>query len=359
MDRTLLCRIGFVALAVAGCAQQGVEETGVGGANGSGTGGMVVGAGGAGVGGMGTGGTPTTGAGGNGTGGAPGAGGSNVGVGGAPGMGGSLTGTGGRGTGGMAAGTGGAPGTGGGALDINTIVPGLDGFYWEVTPSGNTALSGTNYPFGSPGGGCPTAASWDTTGYINTRPAFNVKGTTGQKYTINVNVRGVVGTRCYTGGTPGSTAMGVGTGRTTPGTPEGAVQRQHLEHHGDSRRAEGHRTANQANTGYDIYFANSFQNNSNWCQKEATYEARYNASFPVMGGGTITPSFTIRTAGRWRTAGPSRISRAATRTLRASSTCPGSTRRPTNFTQPRTAALGGSTYYVQWVWIDVTSMTSP
>ena len=25
-----------------------------------------------------------------------------------------------------------------------------------------------------------------------------------------------------------------------------------------------------------------------WCQREATYEIGYNASFPVMGGGTIS-----------------------------------------------------------------------
>jgi hypothetical protein len=30
-----------------------------------------------------------------------------------------------------------------------------------------------------------------------------------------------------------------------------------------------------------------------------------------------------------------------------------------NFTQPRTFNLNGTTYYVQWLWIDVTSVTSP
>jgi len=29
------------------------------------------------------------------------------------------------------------------------------------------------------------------------------------------------------------------------------------------------------------------------------------------------------------------------------------------FTQPRTGALAGTTYYLQWVWFDVTSVTSP
>ena len=66
------------------------------------------------------------------------------------------------GTGGAVGGTGGAAGRGGtarrgrrhdghrrhGRDRLATIVPGFDGYYWEVTPSGNTALSGTNYPFG-------------------------------------------------------------------------------------------------------------------------------------------------------------------------------------------------------------------
>ena len=120
------------------------------------------------------------------------------------------------------------------------LVPGLDGYYWEVTPSGNTALSGTNYPFGPSAGGCPTGTTWDTTGYINTKPVLTVGGTSGQKYTINIGVRGVVGTRCYTG-RHGSHDGGRETQR-----PEQhlvrrrqTVRRQHLEHDGDPRLAEG------------------------------------------------------------------------------------------------------------------------
>ena len=32
---------------------------------------------------------------------------------------------------------------------------------------------------------------------------------------------------------------------------------------------------------------------------------------------------------------------------------------PANFTQPRTGSLNGTTYYIQWLWIDVTSVTCP
>jgi hypothetical protein len=30
---------------------------------------------------------------------------------------------------------------------------------------------------------------------------------------------------------------------------------------------------------------------------------------------------------------------------------------PANFNQPRTGTLSGTTYSIQWVWIDVTSVT--
>ena len=78
--------------------------------------------------------------------------------------------------------------------------------------------------------------------------------------------------------------------------------------------------ANQPNTAYDIYFVNSF-NTSAWCQKEATYETRFTASFPVMGGGTITlVDSRYELPHARRTAVPSRRRRAATAAPRASST---------------------------------------
>jgi hypothetical protein len=32
---------------------------------------------------------------------------------------------------------------------------------------------------------------------------------------------------------------------------------------------------------------------------------------------------------------------------------------PASFPQPRSFSLNGTTYYPQWLWIDVTSVTSP
>jgi hypothetical protein len=363
MNRTSLSRIGFVALLLAGCAQSGPDAIGAGGTTGGpggtgeggmntnpGTGGVI----GAGVGGeRGTGGTTV------GTGGDTGAGGR--GTGGGPGMGGSTMGTGGRGTGGGAMGTGGMmTGAGGMAIDITTLIPGFDGYYWEVTPSGNTSLSGTNYPFGSPSGGCPTGTTWDTTGYINTRPVLAVKGTTGQKYTLNINVRGVVGTRCYTGGTPASTATPTGTGQNNTWYAGGKQFNDSIWNTMEIRvtpKVAGQ--ANQPNTAYDVYYANSFPNVSNWCQKEATYEARYNASFPVMGGGTLTFVVHDSNCRTLANCGPVESQTSCDTSASRSIDMSGLSPAPTGFTQPRVASLGGANYEVQWVWIDVTSVTSP
>ena len=192
-----------------------------------------------------------------GSGGATGQGGSSPGTGGGAvtGTGGATTGTGGNGSGGSTTGTGGkvtgtggvtgagGAGTGGAALSINDIIPGFDGFYWEASPSGNTALSGTNYPFGPAAGGCPTGASWATTGYINTQTKA-VKGVTGQQYRDQLQrPRRRRHALLYRRHARRNAAAG---GHAQPERPQQhlvhrrhPVQRQHLEHHGDPRRAGG------------------------------------------------------------------------------------------------------------------------
>ena len=337
-----LAGFGCLLFGATRCSQPGTDSTGTGGttgvggatgeggATGSGTGGATANGGATGAGGMtGAGGAATAAGGRTGTGGSTGAGGSAVGTGGATAAGGST-----------------------GEININDIVPGLDGFYWEATPSGNTALSGTNYPFGPAAGGCPRARP-GTRPVTSTTRCCAVKGTTGQKYTININVRGVAGTRCYTGGTPASTA--------TP-NPSGPNNTWYVggKQFNDSiwNTYEIH-VAPAVPNAANVYFANSFPNVSNWCQKEASYEVRYNASFPVLGGGNIT--FTIhdtncRTLANCGAAEAQATCNTATaRTIDMSGVSPA----PTNFGQPRTVSLGGTTYDVQWLWIDVTSVTSP
>ena len=118
--------------------------------------------------------------------------------------------------------------------------------------------------------------------------------------------------------------------------------------------------ANQPNAAYDIYFANSFQNTSNWCQKEATYEARYNASFPVMGGGTIT--FVVHDSNCRTLANCGQVESqpscdtSAARIIDMAGVVAGARRTSSSRARARSAAR---TYYLQWLWLDVTSVTSP
>ena len=258
------------------------------------------------------------------------------------------------GTGGVT-GAGGA-GTGGAVLNINDIIPGFDGFYWEASPSGNTALSGTNYPFGPAAGGCPTGASWATTGYINTKTNA-VKGVTGQQYTINFNVRGVVGTRCYTGGTPGGMPRAATPNPSGPNSTwyiGGTQFNDSIWNTMEIHVAPAVRRARPTSTS-----RTSSRTPRTGARRRRRTRTRFSASFPVIGGGNLT--FTIHDSNCRTLANCGQVENQATCDTAAARVIDmsGVNPAPTNFTQPRTVSLGNTTYYVQWVWFDVTSVTSP
>jgi hypothetical protein len=106
----------------------------------------------------------------------------------------------------------------------------------------------------------------------------------------------------------------------------------------------------------NVYFLNSFPSNPNWCEKEASYQVGYTASFQVLGGGTMT--FTIHDSNcmAQQNCGPADTSPTcdAARTIDLSGMSPAAT-----FTQPPTNSIGGTTYYPQWLYFDVKSVTSP
>jgi hypothetical protein len=115
----------------------------------------------------------------------------------------------------------------------------------------------------------------------------------------------------------------------------------------------------QPNPDYDVYFANSFQNTSNWCQKEATYEAGFSASFSVIGGGTITLVMHDSNCRTLQNCGAVEGALACVDGVHHIIDMSGLSPAPTDFVQPRTVALNGMSYYVEWLWLDVTSVTSP
>jgi hypothetical protein len=237
-------------------------------------------------------------------------------------------------------------------LDPMAIIPGMDGFYWEGTCVGTRMPGYKNCPMDDQGSTCPSSTTWDTRGIIR-NVTVPVMGTPGTQYTINFEVRGVAGTRCYTGGTPASTAPPDANGPNN-GWYVGGVQAGDSIWNTYELHVENPPVAGAANT----YYLNSFPSSPDWCQKEATYEIGYTASFPVMGDSTLR--FTIHDSNcqAQQNCGPD--DQASTcdspRTIDLSGLNPPP---PTTFAQPPTNLIGSTTYYPQWLYFVVTSITSP
>jgi hypothetical protein len=247
MNRTrtiLLCVVGVAAVAVATCSQQGPAgtnpdasgglggKTGSGGATGSGGGGGAVGTGGA---------------------------------------------------GGVATGSGGA-----GVITVASIVPTLDGYLWVGNCAPGSA-AGLDCPILDDNNQCPNpSAAFPTQGAFKNF-THTVGGTTGTKYTINFEVRGVAGGKCYTGGTPRATALGPdpegptgNDGWYVGGTPIVSKWNTY-EIHVTPPVPGAVMSANNDN----VYYLNSFPSTSAFCERHETFVMKYMASFPVVGGGSI------------------------------------------------------------------------
>jgi hypothetical protein len=254
---------------------------------------------------------------------------------------------------GGATGSGGATGAGGstGSLSPADIVPDLDGFYWEGTCSGNVSVSGKNCPLYDNGATtCATGTSWDNRGTLRNK-VINVLGDAGKTYTINFEVRGVAGTRCYTGGKAASTATPSTTGANNTWYVGGKQANDSIWNTYELHVSPA--VSGEAN----VYFLNAFPSNPDWCQKEATYQIGYTASFKVQGGGTMT--FTIHDSNCQAQQNCGSNEGASTcDSPRTSIDLAGMTPAAT-FKQPPTNTVGTKTYYPQWLYFDVKSVTSP
>ena len=251
-------------------------------------------------------------------------------------------------TGGTTTSTGGAGGST--TVDVASVVPDLDGFYWEGTCSGSVTATGRNCPFAdATATTCPSGTTWATRGAIKNK-TITVKGTTGTQYTINFEVRGVAGTRCYTGGAAASTATPSATGPNNTWYVGGTQASDSIWNTYEIHVSPA--VPGEAN----VYYANSFSQNQSWCSKEATYQVGFTASFKVLGGGTIT--FTIHDANcmAQQNCGGNDTSSVcdSPRTIDLTGMSPAAT-----FTQPPTNTIGTKTYNPQWLYFDVKSVTSP
>ncbi|HYP76278.1 MAG TPA: hypothetical protein VER12_09995, partial [Polyangiaceae bacterium] len=267
-------------------------------------------------------------------------GGSPAGVAGAPATGGapSSGGAPSAGAGGAAAGSGGA------ALTAKDIVPDLNGYYWEGTCAGSIAVEGHNCPMSDTSSSCPTNG-------INREKTIPVKGVTGQLYTINIEVRGVIGTRCYTGGTRASTASLNESGNNNWWYAGGS----YANPTGWWNTYELHVSPSTGSAAGDVYYFNgSGVQGGNDCEREATYLVNYKASFQAKGGGTLTFKIHDQNCKGQQNCGsnPDPNSACSPRTVDLTGMAASP---PSGFMQPP----ANSTYKPQWMLIAVTSVTSP
>ncbi len=332
------CLSAFVSMACSqgGPAASGGPTAGAPAMTAGAGGGVVVGAG-AGGAPIATAGAPSAGAGTEvgGAGGAP----AVAGSGGAPDAGGSAgqPGTAGSGTAGGSAG-------GAGGLTAADIVPDLQGYYWEGTCQGSIAVEGHNCPMSDTFSSCPSNG-------INREKTVMVKGVAGQLYTINIEVRGVIGTRCYTGGTRASTAALNENGDNNWWYSGGTVANPT----GWWNTYELHVSPSTGDASGDVYYFNgSDVQGGNSCEREATYLVNYKASFKVKGGGTLTFKIHDQNCKGQQNCGsnPDGTSACVPRTVNLTGMA---ATPPANFVQPPT----NNTYKPQWMLIGVTSITSP
>ena len=163
-------------------------------------------------------------------------------------------------------------------------MPGLVNLYWEGTCVGTRDPGGHNCPLDDNGSNCPTNSDPTKQGTVRSK-VLNVGGVMNQPYTINIEVIGVIGTRCYSGGTRQSTASistdGYNNSWYSGGAPSNATDWWNSY--------EIHVAPSTGDPSKDVYYLNAFDNSGGtYCDAEATYLVRYPASFKVLGGGTIT-----------------------------------------------------------------------
>ncbi|HEX5098679.1 MAG TPA: hypothetical protein VFV94_04235 [Polyangiaceae bacterium] len=238
---------------------------------------------------------------------------------------------------------------GSGGLTPEDIVPGLNGFYWEGTCSGDPSVTQAT------GHNCPmtgTLTSAPANG-VNSEKTLMVKGTSGMVYTINIEVRGVIGTRCYTGGTRASNA-----GLSEDGNNNWwYVGGSYANPTGWWNTYELHVSPSTGDASGDVYYFNgSGVQGGNDCEREATYLVKYNASFKAKGGGTLSFKIHDQNGKGQQNCGKETDPNAPCTPRTVDLT--GMAATPPNFKQPPTNPLE-KTYYPQWMVIAVTSITSP
>jgi hypothetical protein len=312
--------------------------------------------------------------------------GANTGVAGSGGTGTAGSGTAGSGTAGSGtagsgtagSGTAGSGTAGSGAVTPEAIVPTLDGFLWVGVCDSKAAGQGKDCPISSDSGTSNTS----TTAPFASRGAFQARthavgGTPGVKYTINFEVRGVVGGKNYNNGTRRSTVQtpveDLDTGNDgwyVGGVPTDTKWNTYEIH--VTPPVTGQLVNTQAltcPTGVkcptppdNVYYANAILGGDG---THETYPVKFSASFPVLGGGTITlvmhdsNSLGQQNCGN-NSSASALCSNPGPRIMSLSGLTPPPTPlSPISASQPYSQPAGTALFYPQWLAFDVKSVTQP
>jgi hypothetical protein len=233
-------------------------------------------------------------------------------------------------------------------IDPAMFAPDIDGFYWEGTCAGRASkdrecgLAGTKQ----------TGTTWETTGIIK-EDTFKVNGEAGKKYVLTINVRGVVGTRCYQGGMRRSADPinldGPNDAFYVGGTPGGEGWWNTYEVHVENPKVDG-----EAND----YYLNAFEqvyNNTDYekCNAHESYQIAYTFDLPVMGDSSIRFRMHDNNGNGQMNCGLGSDTDPCLepRVIDVTGMTPAAT-----FSQPPINQVGTDTYYPQWVYFDVVSV---
>jgi hypothetical protein len=304
------------------------------------------------------------------TAGAPGTGGGDAGgaapAGGASGGGappaGGATGTAGAGGATGTAGAGG--GSGGGAVTPADIVPTLDGFLWVGT-CGDAASTTKDCPIGSTAGtSCvQTGTDFYALGAFQTH-THKVGGTPGTKYMISFDARGITGGKTYNSGTKQSTDLMFNQtgndGWYAGGLPTPTKWNTYEIHVSPPVPGVPVNTQKLTCTGCppvpdNVYYTNSLDGAD---MLHETFPIKFSASFPVLGGGTITLVIHDSNCLGQQNCGPNPDQAAMCDAPRTMDLTGLGAQPPAGFTQPYTQAHNPNPWHPQWLLFDVKSVTA-
>jgi hypothetical protein len=244
----------------------------------------------------------------------------------------------------------------------------MNGFLWVGTCAAQEVGAGSLDCYLLPDGAttttCPnsTSATYATKGLIRT-VTQTVGGTPGTQYTINFELRGVLGSKCYSGGTrragnapPANWNAETNTdGWYTGGVPDTGLWNTY-EIHVSPPVGTTNLTADKTE---NVYYLNSMPSTLGvtWCEVHETFPMQYTASFPVMGGGTI--KFVLHDSnckGQQNCGGPTPANCTTQHRTVDLTGMPTPLTSPPSPQQPYKDSNG---HYPQWILFDVTSVTSP